>query len=83
MDASFLEIHNFIAESEGELLGLKLAGKIGARERPVEDSNGTGEHTLHGLLGQALSVAAPLDSHRAGAADVGDDDGRTDVAGQG
>lgn len=82
MDASLLEVYDFISESESELLGLELTGSVGARERPVEDGNRTGEHPLHGFLGQTLSVAAPFDSHGTGTADVRDDDGRTDVASQ-
>lgn len=79
LDSSLFEVNDFVTESKGELPGLHLLGNIGTREGPVEDSDRTGEHTLHWLLGQALSVAAPFDSHRTRAADVGDDDRRADI----
>lgn len=81
VDTGVLEIDDLVAESEGKLLGLDLARDIGTREGPVEDGDGSGKHTLHGLLGDALGVRAPLDGHGGRARDVGDDDGRADVAG--
>jgi len=79
-DTSLLEINDFIAESKGKLLRLQFPGDIGTRERPVEDGDGTSQHSLHGFGSEALSIARPLDGHGGGAADIGDDDGRTDVA---
>lgn len=80
-DAGVLEVDNLITESKSELLALDLTRDIRAREGPVEDGDGTSQHTLHGAGGQALSIPAPLDGDGAGTADVGDQDGRADVAG--
>jgi hypothetical protein len=79
-DATCLEIDHLVTESKGKLLGLDLTGHIGARERPVEDGDGTSQHALHGGLGETLGVGAPLDSHWARTRDVGDNDGRTNVS---
>ena len=79
LDAGLLEVADFVAEGEGELTGLDLLGDIRTRERPVEDGHRASQHTLHGPLGEALSIAAPPDGHRARTADIGDDDGRADV----
>jgi hypothetical protein len=79
-DASFLEVNDFVTESESELLGLKFARDVGTGERPVEDGDGTGKHTLHRELGKALSVATPLDGHGTRAGNVRDDDGRSDIS---
>ncbi|KAH9943489.1 golgi-body localization protein domain-containing protein [Epithele typhae] len=81
LDASLLQVDDLVAEGEGELLALELTGDIRTREGPVEDSHRTGKHTLHRAAREALSVAAPAHSHRLGAADVGDDNGGTNVAG--
>ena len=80
LDTSLLEVDDFVTESKGQLAGLGLAGDVNTRERPVKDGNGACQHALHGVLGQALGVAAPLDGDGTGAADVGDDDGGTDIA---
>lgn len=40
-DAGLLEIDDFVAESESELLALDLLSDVGTRERPVEDGNGS------------------------------------------
>lgn len=79
-DASLLEVDNLITEGKSQLLGLQLPGNVGTREGPVEDGDRSSKHTLHGLGGEALSIATPLDGHGVGTADVGDDDGRSDVA---
>lgn len=79
LDASLLEIDDFIAEGKSELLALELTRNIRTREGPVENGDGTSQHTLHGLVGQALSEAAPLNGHGLGTADVRDDNGGTDV----
>ena len=80
MDTRFLEVDDFVAEREGELPRLHLLRDIGTREGPVEDGDWTGQHSLHGLLREALRVAAPADSHGVGAANVRDNNGRANVA---
>jgi len=62
------------------LFGLKLTRNVGAGERPVEDGDWAGQHSLHRFLRNTLSVAAPLDGNRVGAANIGDDDGRADIS---
>ena len=79
LDTSLLKIDDLVAKRESELLALELARDIGTRERPVEDGDGPSEHTLHGLAGEALSVAGPLDGHGARTADIGDNNGRANV----
>ena len=83
LDASLLKVHNLIAESKRKLLALELTGDVGTRERPVEDRDRASEHTLHGLAADALRVAAPTNGHGLGAADVGNQDGGTDIAASG
>lgn len=78
-DAGLLEVDDFVTEGESELLGLQLTADIGAREGPVENGDGTSQHSLHGLLGDALRVAAPADGHRSRAADIRDDNGGTNI----
>jgi len=80
LDTGLLEVDNLVTESKGQLLGLNLAGDINTGEGPVQDGDGASQHALHGRLGQALSIATPLDGHGTGTADVGDDDGGTDIA---
>ena len=80
LDTSLLKVDDLVAKRESELLALELARDIGTRERPVEDGDGPSEHTLHGLTGEALRVAAPANGHGLGAADVRNDDGRANVA---
>ena len=79
LDASLLEINDFVTKSESKLSRLRLLGDVGTREGPVENSDRTSEHALHWLLGQTLSVAAPLHRHRPRTADIRDDDGGTDI----
>ena len=79
LDATLLEIDDLVTESESELLALNLTRDIGTREGPVEDGDGSSKHTLHGLLGNALGVLRPLNGDGAGTADIGGDDGGTDV----
>jgi hypothetical protein len=80
-DTSLLEVDDLVTESESELLALNLLGNIGTGEGPVEDGDGTGEHTLHGALGEGLSVGRPADGDGSRAGDVGDDDRGTNVSG--
>jgi len=80
-DTGLLEVDNLVTKSESELLALNLLGDIGTGEGPVEDGDGTGKHTLHGALGEGLSVGRPSDSDRSGSGDVGNDDRRTNVSG--
>ena len=79
LDTSLLKINNLVAECQSELLALELTRDIGTREGPVEDGDGASEHTLHGLAGEALGVLRPLNGDGARAADIGNDDGRTNV----
>ena len=79
LNPGFFQIHHLVTEGEGELFGLELARDIGTGEGPVEDSDWAGQHPLHRFLRDALSVAAPLDGDRMGAADIGDDDRWTDI----
>ena len=81
LDTSLLKVDDLIAKSQRKLLALQLTRDIRTRERPVEDGDRARKHTLHRAAGQALSVAAPAHSHGLGAADVGDNDGGTDVTG--
>lgn len=80
LDSSLLEVDDFVTEGKGELLALQFTRDIRSRERPVENCHRPSKHTLHGLLGDALSIAAPLDCNRTGAADVRDQNGGTDVS---
>ena len=50
------KVDDLVSESEGKLLGLDLLGDIGSGERPVEDGNGTSQHSLHGLVRDLLGV---------------------------
>lgn len=56
LDAGVGKVHDLVTEGKSELLGLDLLGDIGTGERPVEDGNGTSQHTLHGLVGDLLGV---------------------------
>lgn len=80
-NASSLEVNNLVAKSESELLSLDGLVDIITGERPPQASDGTGEHTLHGLGGDGSSVLRLLDGHRGGTRDVTDNDGRTHAAG--
>ena len=79
-NASLFKVTNFVAESKRELLRLLLCGNISARETPVENGDRASKHPLHGLFGQALSIATQFDSHRVRTTDVRDDDGRASTA---
>ena len=63
-------IGDLVAEGQRELVGLRLARDVLARERPVEDGDGPREHALDGLLGERLGVDELLGGHRGGAGDV-------------
>ena len=65
-----LEVGDLVAEGQRELVGLRLARDVLARERPVEDGDGPREHALDGLLGERLGVDELLGGHRGGAGDV-------------
>ena len=80
LNTSFLQIQHLIAESEGELFGLKLTRNIGTREGPVEYGDRAGQHSLHWFLRNTLSIATPLDGNRLGTANVGHNDGWTDIS---
>ena len=81
LDAGVGEVDDLVSKSEGELLRLNLLGDIGSGERPVEDGDRTGKHTLHGLLGKALGVGGPSDGHGLRSGNVRDDNGGSDVSG--
>lgn len=51
VDTSVLQVDDFVSKSQGQLLGLDFSRDIGSGERPVQDGDGTSQHTLHGLLG--------------------------------
>lgn len=78
-DAGLLEVDDLVTEGKSKLRALDLPRDISAREGPVEDGNGSSKHAFHGLACEALSVGGPLDGHGVWAADVGDDDGGTDI----
>lgn len=80
-DASGLKVNNLVAESESELLSLDGLVDIVTGERPTQTSDGTSEHTLHGLGGDGSGVLRLLDGHRSRAGDITDDDRRTHAAG--
>lgn len=80
-DAGLLKVDDLVAESEGELTRLNLPRDIGTWERPVEDGDGSSEHTLDWLLRQRLGVRRPTDGHGCGTRDVRNDDGGTNVTG--
>lgn len=79
-DAGLLEVDDLVAKSKSKLLRLEFTGDISTGERPVEDGDRAGQHSLHGALGQALGVGTPLDGDGSRAADIRDDDRRTHVA---
>jgi hypothetical protein len=80
MNAGLLEVDNLITKSKSKLLRLQFSGDVGAGEGPVEDGDGAGQHSLHGLLGDALSIATPSDGHGTFTVDVGDDDRGTNIS---
>lgn len=81
LDTGLGEVDNLVSESESELLGLNLLGDVGSGERPVEDGDRAGKHTLHRLGGKALSVGRPSDGHGLGSGNVRDNDRGSDVSG--
>ena len=81
LDAGLGKVDNLVSESESELLGLNLLGDIGSGERPVEDGNRAGKHTLHWFVGKALGVSGPSDSHGLRSGNVGDNNWWSDVSG--
>jgi hypothetical protein len=81
LDTGVGKVDDLVSESEGELLGLDLLGDIGSGERPVENGNGTSQHSLHGLVRDLLGVRRPSDSHGGRSGDVRDDNGGSNVSG--
>src|SRR5260221_10981316 len=79
MDTCCLEVNDFVPKGEGKLLRLNFTGDVDAREGPVQDGDRPSEHTLHRVLGNTLSVAAPLHSNGARTAYIRDNDGRSDI----
>jgi hypothetical protein len=80
VDASLLEVNDFVAEGKSELLSLNRLVNVVTRERPSQASDGTSKHTLHGLARDRDGVLGLLDGHGGGAGDVTDNDGRSDAA---
>jgi hypothetical protein len=80
-DAVGLEVNNLVAEGESELLALYGLVDIITGERPPKAGDGTGEHALHGLLGDGSGILGLLDGHGSRARDVTDDDRGADAAG--
>lgn len=76
-DTVLLKVNNLVAESESELHGLDGLVDVVTREGPSEASDGSSEHTLHGLLGDGSGVLALLDGHGSRTRDVTDNDGGT------
>lgn len=81
VDTGVLQVDDFISEGQGQLLGLDLSRNIGSGEGPVQDGDGTRQHTLHGLLGDRLGVLRPSNGHRLGSGNVRDDDRGSNVSG--
>ena len=81
LDAGGLEIEHFVADGEGELLGLLLVGDVLARPGPVEDGHRAGEHALHHVVGLGLGVRRPFHGDRVGAGHITPDDRRLDATG--
>mmetsp|Transcript_103359 Transcript_103359/g.166608 ORF Transcript_103359/g.166608 Transcript_103359/m.166608 type:complete len:299 (-) Transcript_103359:749-1645(-) len=72
---------NLGTECQPKLQCLLLLGDVLARERPVKNGDGTGEHTLHVLLaGPVLRNLPLLDCHGLDMRDVLDDNRRAGVA---
>jgi hypothetical protein len=46
VNAGLLEVANLVSEGESELLALDLSGDVDSGERPVEDGDGSGKHSL-------------------------------------
>ena len=81
LDTGGLEIEHFVADGEGELLGLLLVGDVLARPGPVEDGHRAGEHALHHMVGLGLGVRGPFHGNRVGAGNVAPDDRGLDATG--
>lgn len=63
LDTGGLEVLDLVPQSESELLALDLTRNVGSGERPVEDGDGTGQHSLHGALGERGGVGGPSNGH--------------------
>lgn len=80
VNASLLEVDDLVTESQSKLLGLDGLVDVVTRERPSQASDGSSQHTLHGLAGNRDGVLGLLDSHGGGAGDVTDNDGGSDAS---
>lgn len=80
LDSCLLKVDNFIPKGKCELLALQITRDICTWERPVKNGDRSSKHAFHGLLCHALSVATPLDSDGVGTADIGHNNGGTDIA---
>ena len=80
LDAVLFEVQDFVADGKADLLGLRLERNIFARERPVENRHGAGEHALHGLVRLLLGEHGPFDGDWLAAVDIAPHDRRLDAA---
>lgn len=80
VDTGLLKVDDLVTEGQSKLLSLDGLVDVVTGERPSQASDGTGQHTLHGLLGDRNSVLGLLDGHGGRARDVTDDDGRSDAS---
>src|SRR5699024_10801846 len=69
-----------IAQGQRDLSAGRLAWLVVTHEGPLQYSNRAGQHALHRLIGQRLSVFAPAHGHRPRAADVTENQRRLDAA---
>ena len=81
LDACGFEVEHFVADGEGQLLGLLLVGDVLAWPGPVENSDRAGEHALHHMAGTGLCVGAPFHGDRVGAGHVAPYDRRLHTTG--
>lgn len=80
-NASLLQINDLVTDGKGELSADDRARDIVTDKGPLQAGHGAGQHTLHGLGGQALSIDCLVDGHGVDAVDITKDDWGTDAAG--
>lgn len=80
VNAGRLKVDNLVTESQSKLLSLDRLVNIITRERPSQASDGSSQHTLHGLAGDRDGVLGLLDGHGSRAGDVTDNDGGSDAS---
>lgn len=79
-NASLLQIGDLVADGQSQLGADDGAGNVITDKGPLQAGDGTGQHTLHGLLGQGLGVDSLGDGHGVDAVDITKDDWGTDAA---